>query len=164
MADAAPTGFYWSKWLTFSFATLLQLSSGLGYTFSIYSTDLKKHFQCALSISCPAVHRTCCRICHAVLRRAPLSSCMAHRMVPTGVTCRPLVAAIRSWSQEQIAGVGTACNVGGYTPLVAGIFYDYMKPYNWWAGNGSFLGKFTSSASDASAAACKHRPARPDFS
>ncbi len=91
MADAAPTGFYWSKWLTFSFATLLQLSSGLGYTFSIYSTDLKKHFQCVLSISCPAVHRTCCRICHAVLRRAPLSSCMAHRMVPTGVPSRLLV-------------------------------------------------------------------------
>lgn len=38
---------YWSKWLTFSFAALLQLSSGLGYTFSIYSNDLKKHFECA---------------------------------------------------------------------------------------------------------------------
>lgn len=38
---------YWSKWLTFSFAALLQLSSGLGYTFSIYSNDLKKHFKCA---------------------------------------------------------------------------------------------------------------------
>lgn len=41
-----PPGFYWSKWLTFSFATLLQLSSGLGYTFSIYSNDLKHHFKC----------------------------------------------------------------------------------------------------------------------
>jgi hypothetical protein len=80
MADNAPTGFYWSKWLTFSFATLLQLSSGLGYTFSIYSNDLKHHFK---------------------------------------------------WSQEQIAGLGTACNVGGYTPLLAGLFYDHMKLHNW---------------------------------
>jgi MFS family permease len=44
MTDNLATRFYWSKWLTFSFATLLQLSSGLGYTFSIYSNDLKRHF------------------------------------------------------------------------------------------------------------------------
>mmetsp|Transcript_14199 Transcript_14199/g.42879 ORF Transcript_14199/g.42879 Transcript_14199/m.42879 type:complete len:728 (-) Transcript_14199:369-2552(-) len=70
---------YWSKWLTFSFAALLQLSSGLGYTFSIYSNDLKKHFD---------------------------------------------------YSQAQIAGIGTACNVGGYMPIFAGLFYDRLKRYN----------------------------------
>lgn len=70
---------YWSKWLTFSCAALLQLSSGLGYTFSIYSNDLKKQF---------------------------------------------------NYSQAQIAGLGTACNVGGYTPILAGIFYDRLKRYH----------------------------------
>ena len=38
--------FYFSKWLTFSAAAMLQLSAGLGYTFSIYSNDLKEHFGC----------------------------------------------------------------------------------------------------------------------
>ena len=37
--------FYFSKWLTFSAAAMLQLSAGLGYTFSIYSNDLKTHFK-----------------------------------------------------------------------------------------------------------------------
>jgi hypothetical protein len=39
--------FYFSKWLTFSAAAMLQLSAGLGYTFSIYSNALKTHFKCA---------------------------------------------------------------------------------------------------------------------
>ena len=41
--------FYFSKWLTFSAAAMLQLSAGLGYTFSIYSNALKTHFKCVLS-------------------------------------------------------------------------------------------------------------------
>ncbi len=36
----------------------------------------------------------------------------------------------RSYSQAQIAGIGTACNVGGYMPIVAGLFYDKLKRYN----------------------------------
>jgi hypothetical protein len=39
--------FYFSKWLTFSAAAMLQLSAGLVYTFSIYSNALKTHFKCA---------------------------------------------------------------------------------------------------------------------
>jgi hypothetical protein len=60
MSDNLATRFYWSKWLTFSFATLLQLSSGLGYTFSIYSNDLKRHFKCVLLVSdvtVPTAHK-----------------------------------------------------------------------------------------------------------
>ena len=41
--------FYFSKWLTFSAAAMLQLSAGLGYTFSIYSNALKTHFKCVFS-------------------------------------------------------------------------------------------------------------------
>lgn len=70
---------YWSKWLTFCAAAFLQLSSGLGYTFSIYSNDLKKQF---------------------------------------------------NYSQAQIAGIGTACNIGGYMPILAGLFYDRLKGYH----------------------------------
>ena len=36
----------------------------------------------------------------------------------------------RSYSQAQIAGIGTACNVGGYMPIFAGLFYDKLKRYN----------------------------------
>jgi hypothetical protein len=60
MSDNLATRFYWSKWLTFSFATLLQLSSGLGYTFSIYSNDLKRHFKCVLlvpDVTVPFAHK-----------------------------------------------------------------------------------------------------------
>lgn len=63
MGTDVTKGFWWSKWLTFSFATLLQLSSGLGYTFSIYSNDLKHHFKCACG---------CC-----VHEQAPLEACSA---------------------------------------------------------------------------------------
>jgi Nodulin-like len=36
---------YWSKWLTFSAATLVMLSAGLSYTFSVWSNMLKTHFK-----------------------------------------------------------------------------------------------------------------------
>eukprot|EP00884_Botryococcus_braunii_P011942 jgi/Botrbrau1/20749/Bobra.0058s0077.1 len=70
---------YWSKWLTFSAATLVMLSAGLGYTFSVWSNMLKTHF---------------------------------------------------SYSQTQVAGVGTACNLGGYLGILAGPFYDMMRPHS----------------------------------
>jgi hypothetical protein len=34
------------------------------------------------------------------------------------------------YSQTQIAGIGTACNVGGYFALFAGLFFDKLKHYN----------------------------------
>lgn len=36
----------------------------------------------------------------------------------------------RSYSQTQIAGIGTACNVGGYFALFAGLYYDRTKTWN----------------------------------
>ena len=114
MSDSLATRFYWSKWLTFSFATLLQLSSGLGYTFSIYSNDLKRHFKCVLPHIC-----SYCVVCiHG--RKSHLN--------------QSLYATIRacSWNQQQTAAIGTACNVCGYFPLFAGLFYDSMKAYDWW--------------------------------
>ncbi len=51
--------FYFSKWLTFSAAAMLQLSAGLGYTFSIYSNALKTHFKCACQNAQP--HMSRCR-------------------------------------------------------------------------------------------------------
>jgi len=44
-----------------------------------------------------------------------------------------MVCAGRRYSQTQIAGIGTACNVGGYFALFAGLFFDKMKHYNWCA-------------------------------
>lgn len=37
---------------------------------------------------------------------------------------------MRSYSQTQIAGIGTACNVGGYFALFAGPYYDRTKSWN----------------------------------
>ena len=34
------------------------------------------------------------------------------------------------YTQTEIAGIGTACNVGGYFALFAGLFYDRFKSYN----------------------------------
>lgn len=112
MSDNLATRFYWSKWLTFSFATLLQLSSGLGYTFSIYSNDLKRHFKCVLLVPDVTVP-------------------FAHKDAGKTSTIHAAVCA-RSWDQQQTAAIGTACNVGGYFPLFAGMFYDSMKAYDWW--------------------------------
>jgi len=65
--------FYFSKWLTFSAAAMLQLSAGLGYTFSIYSNALKTHFKCAFQNARPHVSR--CRrqnaTVSAILAKAP---------------------------------------------------------------------------------------------
>ena len=33
-------------------------------------------------------------------------------------------------SQTQIAGIGTACNLGGYLALPAGLFFDSLKSWN----------------------------------
>ena len=33
-------------------------------------------------------------------------------------------------SQTQLAGLGTACNLGGYLALPAGLLYDSMKSWN----------------------------------
>jgi Nodulin-like len=54
----------------------VQLCSGLGYTFSIYSPALKEHF---------------------------------------------------GYTQTEIAGIGTACNIGGYLAVFAGAFFDLVK-------------------------------------
>ena len=61
--------FYFSKWLTFSAAAMLQLSAGLGYTFSIYSNALKSHFKCV-----PASH-----VNHGLLGVEPEPKIWAHK-------------------------------------------------------------------------------------
>ena len=71
--------FYFSKWLTFSAAAIIYLNSGLAYTFSIYSENLKERF---------------------------------------------------GYTQTEIAGVGTACNIGGYLAIFAGLFYDSLRRWN----------------------------------
>ena len=153
-------GWYWSKWLTFSFAALLQLSSGLGYTFSIYSTDLKKHFRWGPAAAWERVHATQGSAVRAMMlpfqrgawrksgwhmseRSAlePASGTLGLRAavhkqgrcgvgIAAGRVLRLSPVAGRSYSQAQIAGIGTACNVGGYMPIVAGLFYDRLKRYN----------------------------------
>ncbi len=58
---------------------MIMLSSGLAYTFSIYSENLKERF---------------------------------------------------NYTQTEIAGVGTACNIGGYLAIFAGLFYDSLRRWN----------------------------------
>ena len=55
------------------------LNSGLAYTFSIYSENMKERF---------------------------------------------------NYTQTEIAGVGTACNIGGYLAIFAGLFYDSLRQWN----------------------------------
>ena len=47
---------------------------------------------------------------------------LAADTLPRGTLCR--------YSQTEIAGIGTACNVGGYFALFAGLFFDKLKVYD----------------------------------
>jgi hypothetical protein len=72
--QAAPNlKFYWSKWVTFSCATLLMLSAGLQYAFSVYGEPLRQ-----------SLHL----------------------------------------SAEDLSMLGAFSNAGGYSAILAGLFYD----------------------------------------
>lgn len=62
-----------NKWHTLAASILCQYAAGLGYSFSVYSDDLKQRF---------------------------------------------------GYSQEQIQGIGSANNLGGYLSIVSGLVYD----------------------------------------
>jgi Nodulin-like len=65
--------YYFSKWVTFSCATLLMLSAGLQYAFSVYGEPLQRELQ-----------------------------------LPNG----------------DLATLGAFSNAGGYSAILAGLFYD----------------------------------------
>ena len=67
------TVFYFSKWVSFSCATVLMLSAGLQYAFSVYGRPLKH-----------AVHLT----------------------------------------NSELSMLGAFSNAGGYSAILAGLFYD----------------------------------------
>lgn len=72
---------YVNKWLTLAASIVIQYTAGLGYTFSIYSDQLKHHF---------------------------------------------------GYSQEEIQGIGSANNLGGYLSIFSGIIYDYTAHHHRW--------------------------------
>lgn len=72
---------YVNKWHALAASIVIQYTAGLGYTFSIYSDQLKHHF---------------------------------------------------SYSQEEIQGLGSANNLGGYLSIFSGIIYDYSAHHHRW--------------------------------
>lgn len=72
---------YINKWHTLTAAILVQFAAGLGYSFSLYSDDLKRHFE---------------------------------------------------YSQEQVQGIGSATNLGGYLSIISGLVYDYTAHHHRW--------------------------------
>lgn len=72
---------YINKWHVLAAAIVLQLAAGLGYSFSLYSDDLKRHFD---------------------------------------------------YSQEQVQGIGSAINLGGYLSIISGLVYDCTAHHHGW--------------------------------
>ncbi|CAL5228367.1 g11486 [Coccomyxa viridis] len=81
-------GRYVNKWHTLTASILLQLSAGLGYCFSLYSSQIKEHF---------------------------------------------------GYSQEEIQGIGSAANLGGYLSIVSGLLYDATSDHHRWGPRATLL-------------------------
>jgi hypothetical protein len=76
---------YINKWHTLTAAIIVQFAAGLGYSFSLYSDDLKQRFGCGHA-SLPSAH-TLAAATALSIRKVEKRKTLALNLVPKAITC-----------------------------------------------------------------------------